>query len=259
MGGVIGNTGSFCKNGLINWTQSIIVGAGADALWVGVAVNRWSAGTREIVSMTYDGSSVTKDGQANLGAEDMHWQWWYIFNPSDGANNLVATHSGTGDIAHSVHYASLWSIDTAIAPRIPIANASGAATSRSATVVTEVGDLVMAIGGTKYDRTIVPHADTTEIGELYCSYDVQLVDGWSGYRTAATTSTLVGMTFASDKCGICANAFATLKAGNQAIWVMSKIWDRIQENRKKLGVGDLDGFRQDRDGLFKPQPDLVTI
>ena len=43
--------------------------------------------------------------------------------------------------------------------------------------------------------------------------------------------------------------------GNQAIWCMSKIYDRIQESRKKVGVGNF-GIS---DGLWKPKTGLATI
>ena len=46
--------------------------------------------------------------------------------------------------------------------------------------------------------------------------------------------------------------------GSQPIWAMSKIWDRIKENRELLGVGDLGGFKEKR-GILQPQPELVTI
>lgn len=48
-------------------------------------------------------------------------------------------------------------------------------------------------------------------------------------------------------------------SGGQTIWCMSKIYDRIQENCRKLGIGDLGGFKRDRNGLWKPQSGLVTI
>jgi hypothetical protein len=55
-------------------------------------------------------------------------------------------------------------------------------------------------------------------------------------------------------------AISTVSVGaNKMILVMSSIYDRIQENRKKLGIGDLEGFKQGRNGLWKPQSGLVTI
>jgi len=47
--------------------------------------------------------------------------------------------------------------------------------------------------------------------------------------------------------------------GGRMILVMSDLWDKIKENRKKLGVGDLGNFKQGGNGLWKPQPELVTI
>jgi hypothetical protein len=48
------------------------------------------------------------------------------------------------------------------------------------------------------------------------------------------------------------------RGGSQTIWVMSRIYDRIQENRKKLGIGDLGNFGLNG-GLWKPKQRLVTI
>ena len=231
----IGTPTSFCKNNLIDWTQAVTVDAWANCLWVGVAVNRWDAGTRQIATMTYDGVSMTKDGQADLGDEDMHWQWWYIFNPSTGSNNLVATHSGTGDIAHSVHCLPLGKIDTAVNPRTPVTNASAGVASRAATVTTEVGDLVIAIAGPNASRDISASAGSTETSEVYCSHDVQLVDGWAGYRHATGISTAVGCEWTGTaKAGICANAFATVRAGSQGIMIWSKMQNFYDELKRGL-------------------------
>lgn len=259
MPGIIGTVQSWCENNIIDWTQTVTVDAGHNCLWIGIAVNRYDLGSREVASLLYDGSTVTKDGQVDLGGEDMHWQWWYIFDPSAGANILAATHSGTGDIAHSIHAVSLGNINTAIDPRTPVGTGATGVTSRSATVTTEFGDLVMAIAGPNANRTIVASSGSTELGEVYCSYDVQYIDGWSGYRKATGTSTAIGCEWTTaSKAGICANAFATLAGGSKMILMMSEIYDRIQENRKKIGVSDFGNFGL-RDGLWKPKQRLVTI
>jgi hypothetical protein len=46
--------------------------------------------------------------------------------------------------------------------------------------------------------------------------------------------------------------------GNRMILMMSEIYKGIQENRKKVGVGDLGNFGL-KDGLWKPKERLVTI
>ena len=52
--------------------------------------------------------------------------------------------------------------------------------------------------------------------------------------------------------------YAAPAGGPKLILAMSKIYDRLQENRKKLGVGDLGNFGL-KDGLWKPKEGLVTI
>ena len=54
-------------------------------------------------------------------------------------------------------------------------------------------------------------------------------------------------------------SFKLAPAGSpKMILVMSKIWDRVQENRKKLGIGDLGNFGLSG-GLWKPNQGLATI
>jgi len=217
--GIIGTITSFSSES-IGWSQAVVVDESHNCLWVGITINRWDAGTREVASMTYDGDAMTKDGQENLGGEDMHWQWWYLFNPSTGSNTLAATHSGTGEFVNVVHAVSLGRIDVNVVPRTPVGNSDNAVESRSAAVTTEVGDLVMAMSGPNADRTIIASAGSIELAETYGTGNEGNVDGWAGYRRADGISTAVGCEWSgASKAGIIANAFAVIGVESQVILV----------------------------------------
>jgi hypothetical protein len=91
--------------------------------------------------------------------------------------------------------------------------------------------------------------------------DVAIVDGRAsaGWKVGSTS---MGFTDtggpATCSRSVYAVALKEQTGGTQVIWMASKIWDRIQENRKKLGVGDVSSFQKKR-GIFQPQPDLMTI
>jgi hypothetical protein len=63
----------------------------------------------------------------------------------------------------------------------------------------------------------------------------------------------------ADNC-VAAVSFMGIKyPGPQVIWAMSKIYDQIQDNCKKLGIGDFGNFGRGPSGLWKPKSGLVTI
>lgn len=63
----------------------------------------------------------------------------------------------------------------------------------------------------------------------------------------------------ADNCSAAVSFMGIKYPGSRVIWAMSKIYDRIQDNRKKLGVGDLGNFGRGPSGLWKPKSGLVTI
>ena len=76
---------------------------------------------------------------------------------------------------------------------------------------------------------------------------------------AAGASTTISWTISQARDIVIATAaYQPVLGNNKMILMMSSIYDRIQENRKKLGVGDLGNFGL-RDGLWKPKQGLATI
>ena len=61
-----------------------------------------------------------------------------------------------------------------------------------------------------------------------------------------------------DRGACCASCIKPILGGSKMILMMSKAYDRIQENRKRLGIGDLGNFGL-KDGLWKPNKGLATI
>lgn len=234
-------------------------------LFFGAASISTTSNPNNISTVKWNGTSLGLHIAANNGSysTNSRWQWWYLVDPEYGDYNLEFVYAHLTR-AVNIHYMclALYNVKQQ-APRTGAADI-GTGTGPISVAPTSVeNDWVIDVSGlSNYNSS------WTEQSSQIIEYNVWHSSGLGGIRGAlghklagagGTTTMQWDPSGPTNKFGVCAAAIeGEAPGGPKMILAMSAIYDRIRENRKKLGIGDLGNFGL-RDGLWKPKGGLATI
>lgn len=179
---------------------------------------------------------------------------YYLDNPTAGTYSIAYTNAGPFPRGHFVcssvtgigHYPGCIRDEGGN-------NLSNVTTISGSVAGAEATDIGFYIGG-KDDTS----QSTNPTGGANEILDVAIVDG------RASAGWLVGLTslgfYDTAPCNrsVYAVALREPEAGNRMILMMSSLYDKVNENRKKMGVSDLGNFGL-KGGLMLPKERLATI
>lgn len=181
-----------------------------------------------------------------------------------------------GNVRTGIAMGQLFTVGVGAATLVVANTVTGAQDEWSATSVSGIGPSVFDSSSNNDSGTPVALSNpvtTAKNGVAFCIISCQaggiaLPAGWTQLWISTSVEACYILTDGTNvqpsaACGglnssIGVVSYPSVPSGSQVIWAMSKIWDRIQENREKLRVGDVSGFQKKR-GIFQPQPDLMTI
>jgi hypothetical protein len=187
---------------------------------------------------------------------------WYLLNPpAAGPANVSISYGLTRnhDTLAEIH---LLKNVVQQAPQNHVAANGGGTTRTNSGISCEIGDLILCQLGSYGDlgtpsfgenQTILTHEFFSGV-TMNSSY----LTSWKKALTTSESMTQSWTISRDHRQGSFVVSTDSVGA-NKMILVMSSIYDRIQENRKKLRIGSFEGFKQGRNGLWKPQSGLVTI
>lgn len=224
----------------------------------------WTTG--DINSLTIGGVSATDIGWTTYGTS--HVDIWGQLNPLTGTQNFVVDHDAAHHVRTAIFFKGVDSANPVVDTEF--VNASVTTTLLRHTFANTFSGN-MLVGGWNVRDEYTDGRWSPDNGS-----QVEILDVWNNsgigsernctsicYKPAPGGSTTFGSTCNDVSGSNYKTSFAVelnaSRGGGQVIWSLSKIYDRIQENRKKLGIGDLGNFGKGFDGLWKPNSGLVTI
>ena len=192
----------------------------------------------DLLSATFNGVAMTR--AVVIGGSRDYYEFWYLENAPIGTHNLVFTvRPGSEGGCYNVHAISLGEVDFASLVRtVESANVgTGLGVSDTITGINP-GDLIVSLGGhSKGLEATLDNVGQTSIHHLNTGANdfpdsLSTVSSWT---LATGTTENEGVTWATQAYGgISIAAIRPRGAGNQVVWMMSKIHDFFKDLREGL-------------------------